>query len=124
MNWSDTRVLVTGAGGFIGSTLTEELLRRGAKVRAFARYHSRGDLGLLSTIAAELARPMEVVPGDLRDPAAVLAAMRDVDVVFHLGALIAIPYSYVHPVEVIETNVMGTVNVLEAARIVRPRRIV
>lgn len=124
MNWSDTRALVTGAGGFIGSTLVEELLRRGTKVRSFVRYNSRGDLGLLSSLDAGLTQSMEIVAGDLRDPAAVLDAMREVDVVFHLGALIAIPYSYVHPREVIETNVLGTVNVLEAARITRPRRVV
>jgi len=124
MNWSDTRVLVTGAGGFIGSTLVEELLRRGARVRAFVRYNSRGDIGLLSTLDPELVKLMEIVSGDLRDPAAVADAMRDASVVFHLGALIAIPYSYVHPREVIETNVIGTVNVLEAARVTRPVRVV
>jgi dTDP-glucose 4,6-dehydratase len=124
MNWSGTRVLVTGAGGFIGSTLTEELLRLGADVRAFVRYNSRGDIGLLSTVDPALAGSMEIVAGDLRDPAAVAAAMQDVAVVFHLGALIAIPYSYVHPREVIETNVLGTVNVLEAARITKPVRVV
>jgi NAD dependent epimerase/dehydratase len=124
MNWSDSRVLVTGAGGFIGSTLVEELLRRGAGVRAFVRYNSRGDVGLLSTLDPDLAKSMEIVSGDLRDPAAVAGSMRDVDVVFHLGALIAIPYSYVHPHEVVETNVIGTVNVLEAARQTRPSRVI
>jgi NAD dependent epimerase/dehydratase len=124
MNWSDTRVLVTGAGGFIGSTLVEELLRLGARVRAFVRYNSRGDVGLLSTIDATLAASMEIVAGDLRDPDAVGAAMRDASIIFHLGALIAIPYSYVHPREVIETNVLGTVNVLEAARIIKPVRVI
>jgi dTDP-glucose 4,6-dehydratase len=124
MNWSDTRVLVTGAGGFIGSTLVEELLRRGANVRAFVRYNSRGDIGLLSTLDPDLAKSMEIVAGDLRDPAGVADAMRDAAVVFHLGALIAIPYSYIHPHEVIETNVIGTVNVLEAARVTRPTRVI
>jgi NAD dependent epimerase/dehydratase len=124
MNWSDTRVLVTGAGGFIGSTLVEELLRRGARVRAFIRYNSRGDIGLLSTLDPDLAKSMEIVAGDLRDPAAVADAMRDAAVVFHLGALIAIPYSYIHPREVVETNVIGTVNVLEAARVTRPTRVI
>jgi dTDP-glucose 4,6-dehydratase len=93
-------------------------------VRAFVRYNSRGDVGLLSALDPPLQQSMEIVAGDLRDPAAVSAAMRDIDVVFHLGALIAIPYSYVHPYEVIETNVLGTVNVLEAARIMRPARVI
>jgi NAD dependent epimerase/dehydratase len=124
MNWNDTRALVTGAGGFIGSTLTEELLRRGARVRAFIRYNSRGDVGHLSSIDAELLANLETVAGDLRDPAAILAAMRDVEVVFHLGALIAIPYSYVHPREVVDTNVLGTLNILEAARQAKPRLVV
>jgi len=93
-------------------------------VRAFVRYNSRGDIGLLSTLDPDLAKSMEIVAGDLRDPAAVAAAMRDASVVFHLGALIAIPYSYVHPHEVIETNVIGTVNVLEAARVTRPARVI
>ncbi len=124
MNWNGTGALVTGAGGFIGSTLVEELLRRGARVRAFVRYNSRGDIGYLATLQPDAVAQLEIVAGDLRDPAAILAAMRDIDVVFHLGALIAIPYSYVHPREVVETNVLGTVNVLEAARQTRPRRVI
>jgi NAD dependent epimerase/dehydratase len=116
MNWTNRKVLVTGAGGFIASHLVERLVADGAKVRAFVRYNSRGDLGLLRMLPVEVFSQLEVIAGDLRDVEAVRAAIKDIDTVFHLGALIAIPYSYVHPREVIETNVMGTVNVLMAAR--------
>ncbi|MBN1995832.1 MAG: SDR family NAD(P)-dependent oxidoreductase [Anaerolineae bacterium] len=116
MNWQGVSVLVTGAGGFIGSHLVERLAREGARVRAFVRYNSRGDVGLLNELPAALLQKVEVVAGDLRDSEAVYAVVKDVEVVFHLGALIAIPYSYLHPREVIETNIMGTLNVLMAAR--------
>jgi len=108
--------LVTGAGGFIGSHLVETLVASGAQVRAFVRYNSRGDWGLLSMLPADRLRQVEVIAGDLRDPAAVGAALQGVTHVFHLAALIAIPYSYLHPGEVVETNVIGTLNVLQAAR--------
>ncbi len=114
--WKDRPVLVTGAGGFIGSHLTERLLDLGAKVRVFVRYNSRGDWGLLSQLPPEKLEKVEVVAGDLRDLPAVSAAVKEIDCIFHLGALIAIPYSYIHPVEVIETNVLGTMNILLAAR--------
>jgi NAD dependent epimerase/dehydratase len=123
MEWTDRLVLVTGAGGFIGSHLVQALLDRGARVRAFVRYTSRPDAGNLRLVAAPEGR-LETVAGDLRDPSAVLGAMRGCEYVFHLGALIAIPYSYIHPVEVVHTNVVGTLNVLEAARITGPRRVV
>jgi len=116
MNWMGKAVLVTGAGGFIGSHLSERLVREGAHVRAFVRYNSRGDEGLLNLMPRELYRELEIISGDLRDGDAIHAAVRGVDVVFHLGALIAIPYSYLHPREVIETNILGTTNVLMAAR--------
>jgi dTDP-glucose 4,6-dehydratase len=116
MNWTGKSVLITGAGGFIGSHLTERLLREGAYVRAFVRYNSRGDEGLLHFLPTDLYQELVVIPGDLRDVEAVRTAIRGVEVVFHLGALIAIPYSYRHPREVVETNVMGTLNVLIAAR--------
>lgn len=115
-------VLVTGGGGFIGSHLVERLLAEGARVRAFVRYNGRGDIGHLSHLSHEL--HLEIIAGDLRDSHAVSQAVRDVDIVFHLGALIAIPYSYVHPREVIETNVMGTLNVLLAARELKTARVV
>ena len=124
MNWNGKRVLVTGAGGFIASHLVERLVSEGAQVRAFTRYNSRNDVGMLRLVAPDVFSQLEIVSGDLRDVEAVRGAVRGVDTVFHLGALIAIPYSYVHPREVIETNVMGTVNVLMAARDFGVRRVV
>jgi dTDP-glucose 4,6-dehydratase len=124
MNWKGRQVLVTGAGGFIASHLVERLVNDGAKVRAFVRYNSRNDLGMLRLIPPDVFSQLEIVRGDLRDVEAVRGAVRGVDTVFHLGALIAIPYSYVHPREVIETNVMGTVNILMAARDFSVHRVV
>jgi dTDP-glucose 4,6-dehydratase len=109
-------VLVTGAGGFIGSHLAELLARAGANVRAFVRYTSRGDHGWLEDADPEAAKAIEVFRGDLANPEAVSDAMRGCEVVFHLGALIPIPYSYRHPREFVTANVEGTLNVLEAAR--------
>ena len=114
--WTGKRVLVTGAGGFIGSHLTESLARAGAEVRAFVRYNSRGDAGLLRQLPAGVLGALEIVAGDLRDGAAVARAVAGCDVVFHLGAIISIPYSYVHPLETAETNFMGTLAVLLACR--------
>ncbi len=122
--WKGRRVLVTGAGGFIGSHLTEALVRLGARVRAFVRYTSRASCGLLADLPPELLTQVEVAAGDLRDQSAVKDACRGVSHVFHLGALIAIPYSYLHPAEVVETNVMGTLNVLLAARELGLQRVV
>ena len=121
-SWSGRPVLVTGAGGFIGSHLAENLVRAGADVRAFVRYNSRGDHGWLE--GSELANEFEVVRGDLTNPEAVAGAMDEREVVFHLGALIPIPYSYRHPREFVAANVEGTLNVLEAARRTNPARIV
>lgn len=108
------RVLVTGAGGFIGSHLTEQLVARGANVRAFVRYNSRADSALLRQLSAETLSEVEIIAGDLRDSHAIYRAVEGTDLVFHLGALISIPYSYHHPREVVETNVTGTLNVLMA----------
>lgn len=108
--------LVTGAAGFVGSHLVEALLERGYTVRCFIRYTSTSDEGYLAALTDGQRRDIEIIAGDLRDGEAVRQAMRGVDVVFHLAALVGIPYSYLHPLEVIETNVMGTVNVLLAAR--------
>lgn len=124
MNWTGRSVLVTGAGGFIGSHLVERLLREGARVRAFLRYTARGDFGNLAHADRALVKQVEVVRGDLRDPEAVRSATAGVDTVFHLGALIAIPYSYVNPREVFDVNIVGTLNVLQAARAAGVRRVV
>ncbi len=114
--WNGKKVLVTGAGGFIGSQLTETLAQSGAAVRAFVRYNSRRDPGLLRLADERVLREMEIIFGDIRDADAVTQAVRGCDLVFHLGALISIPYSYVHPREVAEVNWMGTLNVLTASR--------
>jgi NAD dependent epimerase/dehydratase len=112
--WRGVKVAVTGAGGFIGSHLTEELARRGAKVRAMVRYNSASRWGFLDRTPAELMRRIEVRSGDLADPFFVREFVSGQEVVFHLGALIAIPYSYEAPAQYVETNLHGTLNILEA----------
>jgi dTDP-glucose 4,6-dehydratase len=114
--WNNQTVLVTGAGGFIGSRLIEKLTINGKKVRAFVRYTSRAEIGLLKLLPPEILGKVEIIRGDLRDNSAVEQAAKGVDTIFHLGALISIPYSYVHPVETVQTNVLGTMNILEACR--------
>lgn len=116
MNIDSSVVLVTGAGGFIGSHLVEELARQGAKVRCFVRYNSRNDPGLLKMLPYEMRENLEIVSADLTSPEAVREAVEGTEIVFHLGATISIPYSYAHPREVLEANVQGTLNVLLAAR--------
>ena len=108
------KVLVTGAGGFIGSHLTEELVRQGEEVRALVRYNSRDERGLLEDLPREIQSQIEVVPGDLKDPDGVKKALKGCSKVFHLGALIAIPYSYIHPFDFIQTNTVGTAHLLNA----------
>lgn len=122
--WTNKKVLVTGAGGFIGSHLVESLVDLGASVRAFVRYNSRADLGLLRLASAETMANVELIGGDLRDPDAVRKAVKGCAVIFHLGALISIPYSYQHPVEVAETNFIGTLNVLMACRDFEVQRLI
>ena len=122
--WSGRRVLVTGAGGFIGSHLTEALVRAGASVRAFVRYTSRGDHGWLESSEPEIIREVEIFRGDLANPEAVADAVTGRETILHLGALIPIPYSYRHPREFVTANVVGTLNVLEAARREEIERIV
>jgi dTDP-glucose 4,6-dehydratase len=107
--------LVTGAGGFIASHLCEELVRQGASVRGFVRYNSRNDRGMLDLLDPEIQSEIEVVAGDLRDSESIDAACEGVSAVLHLGAQIAIPYSYVNPRDFSETNVLGTLNVAQAA---------
>lgn len=113
---SNDRYLVTGAGGFIGSHLVEALLRSGVNVKAFARYTSSASKGWLSDIAPELKERLEVFHGDIADGRAVMEAARDCSQIYHLAALIGIPYSYVAPQSYVTVNVQGTLNVLEAAR--------
>ncbi|WP_435582737.1 SDR family NAD(P)-dependent oxidoreductase [Amycolatopsis thermoflava] len=110
------RVLVTGADGFIGSHLVERLLHEGARVRALCVYNSNGSYGWLDDLPDHLADRVEIRLGDIRDVRSVREAMDDVEVVFHLAALIAIPYSYQAPASFVDTNIVGTLNVLEAAR--------
>jgi NAD dependent epimerase/dehydratase len=110
------RVLVTGAGGFIGSHLVELLVREGHDVRALVRYNGRDDRGHLDRLPDEVKRSVEVHRGDLKDPEAIRKAVDGRAWLFHLGALIAIPYSYENPLDVVQTNVVGTAHVLDAAR--------
>ena len=114
MNIEGKKTLVTGAGGFIGSHLTDALVRMGAKVRVFVRYNSRGDLGLLQRLPSDIKEELEVFPGDLKDPEALRRPAKGCELVFHLGSLIAIPYSYVNPMDFVQTNVVGTANLLNA----------
>jgi NAD dependent epimerase/dehydratase len=107
-------MLITGAGGFIGSHLCEDLVRAGSKVRALVRYNSANSHGLLHQLPKEIYQNMEVIAGDVRDPFAVRSAVRGCRVVYHLAALIGIPYSYHAPQSYVETNVVGTLNVLQA----------
>ena len=108
------RALVTGGGGFIGGHLCGALVVEGARVRALVRYNSRNDRGTLDWLPQDIAAEVEVVMGDLRDPESVSASVAGTETVFHLGAQIAIPYSYVNPRDFFETNVLGTLNVAQA----------
>jgi NAD dependent epimerase/dehydratase len=123
-NVTGKKILVTGAGGFIGSHLVECLLSNGAQVRAFARYNGRGDWGMLSDLPKESQKSIEVIMGDIRDPFFVRKAVKGCDYVFHLAALIGIPYSYVAPADYVAVNIQGTVNILEACRAENTARIV
>lgn len=108
-----SKILVTGAGGFIGSNLVERLVEQGHQVKAFVRYNSRGNWGWLD--ASFYRKEIEFISGDIRDYDSVLAAAQDCDQIFHLAALIGIPYSYVSPSAYIKTNIEGTYNVLQAS---------
>ena len=116
MKLSGKKILVTGADGFIGSHLTQVLLDRGCDVRAFVYYNSFNSWGWLDALPTNSSRLLDVFPGDIRDPSGVAKAMEGCDVVFHLAALIAIPFSYHSPDSYIDTNIKGTLNVLQAAR--------
>jgi NAD dependent epimerase/dehydratase len=110
------KILVTGADGFIGSHLTEELVRQGYDVKAFVYYNSFNSWGWLDTSPESIKKELEVFAGDIRDPHGVKEAMKGCDVVLHLASLIAIPYSYHSPDTYVDTNIKGTLNVLQAAR--------
>ena len=114
MNWNSKRVLVTGAGGFIGSHLTERLVELGASTRALVHYNALGTWGWLDE--SPFRNDIKVVAGDICDRDSVCQAMRSVEIVFHLAALIAIPYSDHAPASYVSTNVGGTLNVLQVAR--------
>lgn len=114
MNLKEKKVLVTGAGGFIGSHLTEELIKIGANVRAFVHYNSRNDWGLLEFLPDNVKNEIDVFSGDIQDSIAVRKAVKDIDVVFHLAALIGIPYSYIAPESYININIKGTLNLMQA----------
>ena len=117
------KVLVTGADGFIGSHMVEELVRKGYSVRAFSYYNSFNTWGWLDTLAPEILSQIEVVCGDIRDPYGVKKAIEGVDMVFHLAALIAIPFSYHSPDAYVDTNIKGTLNVLQAAKELNVERV-
>jgi NAD dependent epimerase/dehydratase len=117
------KVLITGADGFIGSHLTEALAEAGYDVRAFVYYNSFNSFGWLDKVSKEIKNKIEFFPGDIRDPNGVREAMKDVDIVFHLAALIAIPFSYHSPDSYIDTNVKGTLNIIQAARDNKVKRV-
>jgi dTDP-glucose 4,6-dehydratase len=122
--WRNKRIMVTGADGFIGSHLTERLAREGCRVRAFVYYNSFGRLGWLEETDSELRDKIEIFPGDIRDPNLVLEAVHGQEIVFHLASLIAIPYSYRAPHSYVQTNVGGTLNVLNACRLAKVDRLI
>ena len=116
MNLNQKTVLVTGADGFIGSHLVEALIDEGCKVRAFVYYNSFNSWGWLDSLSKEVLDKIEIFSGDIRDPNGVRTAVKGVDIIFHLAALIAIPFSYHSPDSYIDTNIKGTLNVLQAAK--------
>lgn len=117
------KILVTGADGFIGSHLTEELVKQGYEVRAFVFYNSFNSWGWIDSFPEEIKNKIEIFAGDIRDPNGVRVAMKDCDTVFHLAALIGIPFSYHSPDSYVDTNIKGTLNVLQAARLLKTERI-
>ncbi|NBH84659.1 SDR family NAD(P)-dependent oxidoreductase, partial [Lachnospiraceae bacterium] len=117
------KLLVTGADGFIGSHLTEELVKRGYQVKAFVCYNSFNTWGWLDTLPESVMKHVEIFQGDIRDPNGVYEAMKEADAVFHLAALIAIPFSYHSPDTYVDTNIKGTLNVLQAARKLETKRV-
>jgi len=116
MDLKNKKVLVTGADGFIGSHLVERLINEGCQVRAFVYYNSFNSWGWLDTLEVEKQKQIEIFTGDIRDPNGVTTAMQGIDVVFHLAALIAIPFSYHSPDSYVDTNIKGTLNILQSAK--------
>jgi NAD dependent epimerase/dehydratase len=123
MNLKKVKVLVTGSEGFIGSHLVQQLVTMGCDVRAFVLYNSFNTWGWLDTFSDDLLDKIEIFTGDIRDGRRVEMAMKEVDVVFHLAALISIPFSYESPENFIKTNIIGTLNVLQAAEQLKTRRV-
>ena len=115
MEIKNKKILITGADGFIGSHLVEEVLEQGGKVKAFVYYNSFNSFGWLDTFPSDVLQKIEVVSGDIRDKGFVQESMQGCDMVFHLAALIGIPYSYHAPDSYVDTNIKGTLNVLSAA---------
>ena len=116
MQLKDKKVLVTGADGFIGSHLVEELVREGCKVKAFCFYNSFNSWGWLDSLPKDVLKEVEVIMGDVRDPNGTREAVKKTEIIFHLAALIAIPYSYHAPDNYVDTNIKGTLNLLQASR--------
>jgi dTDP-glucose 4,6-dehydratase len=116
MDVGSSTIFLTGGGGFIGSHLTEYFVEQNATVKALVKYTSRSDRGMLDLLPPETMQSVEVISGDLKDGDAIRRATRDVDAIVHLGSIISVPYSYLSPRETIETNILGTLNVLSAAR--------
>lgn len=123
-NWKNRKVAVTGAGGFIGSHLVEELCREGARVSALVHYNSKGSWGWIDTLPSEVRSSVDVSSGDILDPSTLKATLKGCETVFHLAALIAIPYSYRAPSSYVATNVNGTQTLLEVARDLACERVV
>ena len=123
MSYKGKKVLVTGADGFIGSYLVEKLIEEGADVKAFVFYNSFNSWGWLENLSKSKLEKVEIFSGDIRDPNGVRTAMEGCEIVFHLAALIAIPYSYHSPDSYVDTNVKGTLNIVQAARILKVKRV-
>ena len=123
MDLRNKNILVTGADGFIGSHLTEALLNEGCKIRAFVCYNSFNSWGWLDALSGETLSQIEIFSGDIRDPNGVREAMKDIHIVFHLAALIAIPFSYYSPDSYIDTNIKGTLNIIQAAKELGTQRV-
>ena len=122
MNKAST-ILIFGGSGFIGSHLVERLVKEGLKVRAFCMYNSFDSRGWLDTLPTEITSELDIFMGDIRDPNGVLAAMTDIDTVYHLAALIGIPFSYHSPDTYVDTNVKGTLNIVQAAKALKTSRV-